>query len=162
MLSSITAHRLATYTGAAQSMQALARLNFVYGCNGAGKTTISRLVAMGTVPNGCEVLWTNNIPLQALVYNRDFVQRNLAQSHQIKGIFTLGESTVETLDKIEDLQRKVLAFEQDISQKQATLRGADGDGGKNAEMESLLASLADTCWVAMRAHEGAFGEASLV
>jgi hypothetical protein len=44
-----------------------------------------------------KIRWTDNVPLQAFVYNGDFVRRNLAESHQIKGIFTLGEATVETL-----------------------------------------------------------------
>jgi AAA15 family ATPase/GTPase len=54
MLDSITVHRYATYTGIPQTLTALGKLNFVYGCNGAGKTTISCLVAMSALPPGCE------------------------------------------------------------------------------------------------------------
>jgi wobble nucleotide-excising tRNase len=132
MLASITAHGLATYTGTPQNMAGLGRLNFVYGCNGAGKTTISRLIAMTTLPAGCEISWTDNLPLQAFVYNRDFVHRNLGQSHEIKGIFTLGETTVETQNKIEELQKRIDDLEQEIAQKQRTLQGVDGKGGKRA------------------------------
>lgn len=159
MLASITAHGLATYTGTPQNMAGLGTLNFVYGCNGAGKTTISRLIAMTTLPAGCEVSWTDNLPLQAFVYNRDFVHRNLGQSHEIKGIFTLGETTVETQNKIEELQKRIADLEQEIAQKQRTLRGVDGKGGKRAELETLRNGLGETCWVVMRAREGVFSEA---
>ena len=147
MLTSLTAHKVATYTGTPQTVVGLGKLNFLYGCNGSGKTTISRLVATNTLRVACEVLWTDNLPLQAFVYNRDFVQKNLRQSHQIKGIFTLNETTVETITRIEDMQKKIANLEQEIAQKQRTLQGVDGKGGKRAELETLRTGLGETCWV---------------
>ncbi len=105
MIESITVRGIATYSsGSSQAMTRLSRLNFVYGCNGAGKTTVSRLVAGDVLPEGCDVRWSGSGPLQKFVYNRDFVQRSLAQSSQIKGIFTLGSATTETVQRIEQLE----------------------------------------------------------
>ena len=88
MIESITIQGVATYsTSAAQAMTRLSKLNFVYWCNGACKTTVSRVVERDVLPEGCEVRWSASGPLQKFVYNRDFVQRSLAQSSQIKGIF---------------------------------------------------------------------------
>lgn len=53
----------------------LQRVNFIYGGNGCGKTTFSRVLACDdrkTLYPNREITWTTQKPVQTLVYNKDF------------------------------------------------------------------------------------------
>ena len=75
----------------------------ILGENGCGKTTLSRVLA-STEPEKefptCEIHWTTK-PIQTLVYNKDFRDRNLSEN--IPGVFTLGEQRVDTRGLIIDV-----------------------------------------------------------
>src|SRR5699024_7298383 len=100
MIESITITDVASYTGLPAILNGLSQINFVYGSNGSGKTTISRIIADQASHPTCTVGWKGGFPVQAMVYNRDFVERNFDQSTDLKGVFTLGENQAETLGKI--------------------------------------------------------------
>lgn len=85
MIESITLSGVATYTELAESLTNLSQLNFIYGSNGSGKTTISRVVADPVGHPICSINWKNGTPLHAMVYNHDFVERNFNQSAELKG-----------------------------------------------------------------------------
>lgn len=73
-------------------------LNFVFGPNGSGKTTISRTIdAVETYPD-CTVTWIAGHPLETRVYNSDFVKKHFDAESNIKGIYTFGEN-VEVAEK---------------------------------------------------------------
>ena len=92
MIKSIILCGVASYTER-QSLTKLAQRNFVFGSNGSGKTTLGRLIADETKFPSCRVEWVGP-RLECLVYNSDFVERNLNQSAELKGVFTLGEEQV--------------------------------------------------------------------
>src|SRR5690625_2144284 len=100
MIESITLSGVDSYTGPATTLNNLSQINFVYCSNGSGKTTISRVIADQAGHPACTIAWKAGTPLQAMVYNRDFVERNFNQSTELKGVFTLGENQTEILDKI--------------------------------------------------------------
>ena len=100
MIESIQINGVATYSNTLENMSGLSKFNFVYGSNGSGKTTISRVIAEEESFPTCRVIWKGGTKLQAMVYNRDFVEKNFNQSSELKGIFTLGEQNIETLNKI--------------------------------------------------------------
>ena len=69
----------------------LSQINFFYGSNGSGKTTISRVIANEDKYPECSITWRGGNTLETLVYNRDFVERNFNADAELRGIFTLGE-----------------------------------------------------------------------
>ena len=85
----------------------LQRVNVVYGRNGTGKTTMSRVLENGYAAKGrrlpggktlvkpwkyptCEVYWSGK-PVNVLVYNKDFKDRNLKET--MTGVYTFGDET---------------------------------------------------------------------
>ena len=60
MISRITLRDVATFDHKGVTIGELQRVNFIYGGNGCGKTTISRLLTAGTRGKykNCEVEWT--------------------------------------------------------------------------------------------------------
>jgi ABC-type iron transport system FetAB ATPase subunit len=77
----------ASYSDSAEIMNALREFNFVYGPNGSGKTTISRMVADYRPYTTCAVHWHAGTKLETMVYNRDFVDANFNQPTGLKGIY---------------------------------------------------------------------------
>lgn len=100
MIESISLMKTATYGDHPEVLGPLKRVNFIFGTNGTGKTTISRVIANGVDYTSCGVVWKDGRPIQALVYNRDFVERNFSRSAELKGVFTLGEKQVKAQEEI--------------------------------------------------------------
>lgn len=77
----------------------LRELNFVFGPNGSGKTTISRALAIGDA--GVSIAWSDaSNPETIRVYNRDYVEQTLANVGALPGVFLLGENSAEVADRI--------------------------------------------------------------
>ena len=133
MISRLTVRNVATFDSEGVTLDGLQRVNFIYGRNGVGKTTLSRVLeAVNESVNrseiidksylvkgtgkyrDCEVEWTG-IPLKVLVYNRDFRERNLVEN--IPGVFTLGEDSVDAEKRMEELQIELLEQNRDLQTK---------------------------------------------
>ena len=99
MIEKIQICNVATYGATSEELIDLKAINFVYGSNGTGKTTISRVIADCDSHADCTLAWKGSTPLELLVYNRDFVERNFNQPDKLKGIFTLGEENIENTRK---------------------------------------------------------------
>jgi hypothetical protein len=52
------------------------------------------IASPGAHPN-CLVTWKRETPLERLVYNRDFVERNFNAVPRVKGILTLCEQDIQ-------------------------------------------------------------------
>ncbi|STO82281.1 Uncharacterized protein conserved in bacteria [Helicobacter pylori] len=94
------------------SFKDLNSINFIYGANGSGKTTTSSFLK-NLAENGIEdkfasseIVWYNNESLKIEVYNKQFKEDQLRNSH-VKGIFTLGKKTNENLEKIESKKESI-------------------------------------------------------
>ena len=107
MIEKIHIKNVATYGPSPERLDDLAKINFIYGSNGTGKTTISRVIADAASYPHSLVTWRNGVSLETLVYSRDFVEKNFNQPDELKGIFTLGEKNKDTLDKIATAQREL-------------------------------------------------------
>lgn len=153
MIESITLSGIASYTGPAEEMRGLSQINFVYGSNGSGKTTISRVIADLSAHPSCSLTWKGGTPLQALVYNQDFVESNFNQSNDLKGVFTLGENQAETLDKIKAAKADLDGLTDKIQGLTNTLQGEDGTTGKRGELTTLEDTLKEKCWVQKQRHD---------
>lgn len=159
MISDIAISRVATYGEDAQSLNDLSTFNYVFGPNGSGKTTISRIIANEKAYPHCTVSWRAGTKLDILVYNRDFVDTNFTQGTRLKGIFTLGQEHVEAAKKIEELKKKMEEMAQQIKSLKSTLEGGDGQGGKVAELKAVEDSLSKKCWEQKQKHDGVFAAA---
>lgn len=162
MIETIHVSGVATYALEAQPLRNLKQVNYFYGSNGSGKTTISRVIADPAHPDHsrCRVVWKGLQPLQTLVYNRDFVEENFG-GEDIKGVFTVGKRSVEALHEIARLKADVIEIRRKIADRSATLRGTDSEvqGGKLAELAELRKKLQSKCWQQKINHEGQLGGA---
>lgn len=153
MIESISIAGFATYGMTPEVLNDLSQFNFVFGSNGSGKTTISRIIADEDAYPSCLVAWKAGTKLQSLVYNSDFVERNFNQSPELKGVFTLGENHADTLRKIETAKKELDELTQKIESLTNSLNGADGEGGKKGELASLEEEFKTRCWRYKQEHD---------
>lgn len=89
MIKRIWLHDIASFDDEGIVLSDLQKVNFIYGGNGCGKTTLSRALnsynPRGGYGEHCEVVWDGE-PGEVLAYNRDFKERNLQEN--IPGVFT--------------------------------------------------------------------------
>lgn len=153
MIESITIVGIATFGSTPEALNGLSQFNFVFGSNGTGKTTVSRVIAEeGSFPS-CKVVWKGGTKLQPMVYNHDFVERNFNQSADLKGVFTLGEKHVDTLNKITAAKAELDTLTARIATLTQGLQGEDGTGGKKGEVTALEAGIKDKCWAQKQKHD---------
>ncbi len=153
MIESIRIANVATYGSDPQALVGLSTINFIFGSNGSGKTTISRVIAGHPGHERCPVVWKNGLPMKALVYNRDFVETNFGISKNLKGIFTLGEASMDAIAKIEAAKADVEALSKHLLTKYESLNGADGAGGFSRQRIELEEGLRETCWKQKLKHQ---------
>ena len=156
MIESLSISKVATYPEKPEIMNGLKSLNFIFGSNGTGKTTIGRVITTPSVFPGCSVAWKGGTPLQTLVYNSDFVERNFKPAEDLKGVFTLGEEQVGALEKLTELKLERDALTKKIEGWNEASKGADGSGGKQKDLSSLDSSFKDKCWVQKVKHDSKF------
>jgi len=101
MIKSINIKQFASYDKNGIQINDLKKINFIYGANGCGKTTISNFLLDNSNDNfkDCTVNWSNEQNIPTLVYNKQFREHNFG-SGKISGIFTLGEATAEEIETI--------------------------------------------------------------
>lgn len=153
MIESIRIADIATYGSTPETLGGLSKFNFLFGSNATGKTTITRVIAdEGRFPT-CAVAWKGGTQLQALVYNLDFVEKNFSESIELKGIFTLGEKNMDTLNKIAAAKDELDALTKKIEALNDSLQGDDETGGKRGELAALETEFKDKCWAQKQKHD---------
>lgn len=111
MINKIIVKNVATYDTEGIVIDKLEKVNYIYGANGCGKTTISTLLEDTACEkfSDCQVEWDHNLPEKVFVYNKTFREKNFKESSDIAGIFTLGQATTE---EIEEINRKKAELEE--------------------------------------------------
>lgn len=83
------------------------RINFIFGANGSGKTTISSFLAQ--IPDdrylSSSIEWTGEMHEKIEVYNKAFRMANLQQD--MPGIFTLGSAAIDDIKELEELKKNL-------------------------------------------------------
>lgn len=117
MINSIKIKQVATYSGNNEQTINSNKINFLYGNNGTGKTTITRLIEEPSNPsfNNCNVNYDENGKCNTLVYNQDFVKINFNSETQLRGIYTFGEESEEKYKQIKLLNEKKENIASDIA-----------------------------------------------
>lgn len=149
---------VATYQETAK-LDDLRRINYVFGANGTGKTTISRIIAQAEGHELCQLAWQGGVELERLVYNRDFVDSNFNQDGPLQGVFTLGANQVEAEREIARIQPEIDKVQGQIASLNIQLNGEDGQSGKRQELEGLEPILRAKCWRQKQIHDAHFKEA---
>lgn len=159
MIESIRIANTATFSTDTQELSGLSQFNFIYGSNGSGKTTISRIIANENNYPSCRVQWKNGLKLQPMVYNHDFIERNFNQPSELKGVFTLGEVHTETIARITELKKQIDDLVAKNSNLLENLQGSDGNSGKKGELQTLENEFKDKVWELKIKYDEIFKEA---
>lgn len=153
MIESIQIAGEASYANTPEILHRLSKINFFYGANGSGKTTISRVVANAGSFASCSVNWKGGTALKTMVYNRDFVHENFSPATGPKGIFTLGKNDIDTLTKIATAKAGHDASLTKSEKLKVSLAGEDGSGGKKGELAEAENQFKEKCWLAYTKHK---------
>ncbi len=146
MIGRIKINNIPPYLNGEQTIEAK-HINFLFGLNGSGKTTISRFLRAPMLPLyiHCSVEW-ENAPIKCEVYNRDYVNDNFCES-AIPGIFTLGEENVEIQGQIEVLTARIKDLGEQQTSAENRLNGTNEIVGLKAELRALSATYTEKFWV---------------
>jgi len=146
MITKIFIKNAATYKDC--TIENLNRINYFFGSNGTGKTTISRILDAKFIQksineNRTTLDWSNQEQLQTVVYSTEFVKDNFGQ--YMKGVFTLGNESRDIKDKLSDLQEKRKEIDKQLDKLNNTL-GIDSQSGKQKELQDLELKYKDIFW----------------
>ncbi len=155
MIENIFIKNVASYDGAGAQLSNLKEINFIYGANGSGKTTISNFTSdqVNTGFKDCNLQWKHGQTLNCLVYNKKFRENNFGKG-KIEGVFTLGEASKEDLILIEEKQKQLKMLKDDGLKKKEAL-----EKQRNSKSDEEN-SFKESAWVKIyKKYEGEFKEA---
>lgn len=119
-------------------------VNFFFGPNGSGKTTISRALADSTRFTGTTLEWNPATSVLGIkVYNRDYVNATLTPAGHLAGVFLLGETNAEIQTEIESLtgpSGSIAAAKEGLARLRSSL------DANNSEIEGLRTALKEAAW----------------
>lgn len=136
--SAITGLKLNRATFNDVSAEGLTWINFFYGNNGAGKSSIANAIQ---ADDG--VIWADGhsaADYDILVYNQAFIDRNFTAYDNLKGVFTVNEANISIQREVE--QRK--AEKKRLSDAYAAV--SEEYAAKTAAKSALLAAFQAECW----------------
>lgn len=151
MLEEIKLRNVATYDEQGVIISDLKEINFIYGANGCGKTTLSNYLTNTSIEKfkDCSIGWVKNNHLPIFVYNKDFREKNFSKS-DIAGVFTLGEATNTQINIIKSLT-------QNRDNQNALLENSVRDKEKKErEQTNLDVEFTDKCWSLYKKYENDF------
>ncbi|NJB66689.1 wobble nucleotide-excising tRNase [Desulfobaculum xiamenense] len=160
MLTSIKLKNTASYKGE-QTLEPLKELNFIYGENGCGKSTIAKFLncKMNCAESSerfsdCsfETGWKENEQRKLFVYDADFVRRTISQS-SLEGVFVMGEDAPE-------LEAELKRHEAEIARKKELIQKHDNTLERlKSDIEKAKTELAEQCWQVGKKHSDTFDPA---
>lgn len=113
-------------------------INFFYGNNGTGKTTIATEIHANSGLTWRDGKTANDYSV--LVYNQAFVTANFQDYGKLKGVFTVGEKNIQIQNDVSDMNAK--RDEQDKQNKENSTLKESKESFRNV----LLSSFQELCW----------------
>ena len=86
------------------------KINFIYGANGTGKSTLSKVLSNEISSSECNIEWNTGTKEDVIVYNKGFVEKNFQNDIALKGIFSMGEENIEKKRKLKKRKIKLKSF----------------------------------------------------
>jgi wobble nucleotide-excising tRNase len=120
MITSLSLKGVASYPpDEVVSINELKKVNFFFGFNGSGKSTIARLLQnIAKDPenqlddfNQCTVSGYDSNSFELLAFDEDFTSENFIRSNELKGVFSLNQSNAEIDAQIEIEEANIRNFE---------------------------------------------------
>ena len=108
----------------------LNRLNFFFGLNGSGKTTISRRLRNYEVSPDTDVL----------VFNNDFINDNFSKTSEIRGIFTFGKEANIAKENVESIKKQLTEIRKNKDDYEETLSSTQ------KQLDELTKEFYDESW----------------
>lgn len=155
MIEKIRVKEVASYDSTGIEVN-LSKINYIYGSNGTGKTTISELLRNNDNQrfSSCNIEWKQGSPdFNLFVYNRNFVQENFSIHNDIKGIFTLGKESTEILALIDGKLKDAGKHQDRIGNLEKNITE------KNKQLEILKINFTNHCWDLKQKYDENFKEA---
>ena len=127
MINKMKIKNVATYDDVGVTIENIEKVNYIYGANGCGKTTISNFLdnMEENQFSDCEVEWENNVSEKVFVYNKTFREKNFKES-DIAGIFTLGQATTDEIDEINQKKEDLDNVKKNIIASSKTIDDLNG------------------------------------
>ncbi len=140
MIKNIKMKSCATYSDVGVSIDDCKKINFIYGPNGSGKSTIGKFLynQNDAEYSCCEAEMHINSDADILVYNKDFKTRNIVEN--IDGIFTLGEATIEDINKLNEMKKEYGLKNEKLQNLEIVLNN------KMKEYDNLNDAFRDSVW----------------
>lgn len=143
MIQKIVIKNTATFDTEGVEIDNLKKINFIYGANGCGKTTISNIIASPDQYVDSSVVWISDNKDDVLVYNKAFREKNFG-TNNIPGVFTLGEATKEQIEELEQKKKKLHELNQQGIQKRNVLEK------KKQELKEVKKQFYESCWTRIK------------
>ena len=122
MIKEIHMKGCATYDMTGASLVDCKKVNFIYGANGSGKSTISNFLAdqMSIKYAHSSIVWSSSDTTEINVYNREFRELNIQKS-DIEGVFTIGKATIEDIKELDSLKAELSLRKSELAKSKDTL-----------------------------------------
>lgn len=140
MITEIQIKNCASYDHTGVTLKDLKQVNFIYGPNASGKTTMANVIADVTKYPDCRIVWKNNRVLKSFVYNRNFIDDNFGRSKYQKGIFTLGKGEIDARETIDARKSEIEQTNTRIISDIAAIET------NNRIREAMEVQFAEDCW----------------
>lgn len=146
MITKIKLNQVATYRNSVE-IDGLKKVNFFFGNNGSGKSTIARLfynfsqneILLNQFKN-CSIDSFNRSEEEILVFDSDFVQNNFYSNPELSGIFSLDEKNEEIDGNIKTEYQNVENIEKSILDKKEEKQKLENS--KKQEYDTIV----EDCW----------------
>lgn len=146
MITSITIKNIATYDQTGATISDLAKLNYFFGNNGCGKSTIAKYLQSLSDGNtnqsyaSCSSEGYDSNEEEIIVFNQDFIENNFKKNDTFKGVFSLNQTNAQIDEQIKKNEKL-------ISEKTAEQKNIENENSKlKTELDKSNEDLAELCF----------------
>ena len=102
----------ATFKGTGECIEPT-YINYFFGNNGTGKSTIAKAIQSGLGVTYAPGMSADDC--QVLIYNQEYIDRNMQKFHNLPGVFTMAEENAEIQQQIDEASNKIDAAQKIIT-----------------------------------------------
>lgn len=138
MIDKIILRNTASFDNDGVEIDDLKKVNFIYGANGCGKTTISNVIYSPQDYADCSIVWSSETKDDVLVYNKTFREKILKET--IPGIFTLGQE----INNLKPKEDQLHALKEQLQRQMPAIKKMQID------LENKRTEFRESCWANMK------------